>query len=139
MTAAGTEVSAAVLEQLRRGVRSTSELAEAAGLSRNAVACAIRHAREHGYRIVNLRRPGGHRDGLYYLAHDPSHPRPRFCVAPGCRTQLSVSNPTPFCRPHLAQAAYLVYLERLSETLDELQGVSENELLDILDPSPSAA
>lgn len=135
----GREISAAVLEELRRGVRSTSELAEATGLTRNAVACAIRHAREHGYRIVNLRHTGGHHDGLYQLAHDPENPQPRVCAAPGCRTHLSASNPTPYCRPHLAQAAYLVYLERLSETLDELLGVSEHEQLAMLDPAPSAA
>ena len=111
-----------VLGELRRGPRTTAELAAATSLSLNAVSCAIRRARTAGCRITNVRVPGGHHCGLYVLDHDPAAPRRRPCAWTGCETLLSASNATIYCRQHLADVAYFAYLERLNEVLDELLG-----------------
>lgn len=117
-----------ILDELHRGVRTTAELMDATGMTRNAVSCAIRRAQRDGCRIVNVRGVGGHRGGLYHLAHDPRRPRPRRCLMPGCETMLSASNATLYCREHLADVAYYVYLERLNEVLDELLGAEQEQL-----------
>ena len=117
-----------ILDELHRGVRTTGELMSATGLTRNAISCAIRRAQREGCRIVNLRKAGDVRGGLYHLTHDPRRPRPRRCLWPGCKTLLSASNATLYCREHLADVAYFVYLERLNEVLDELLGSEAAQL-----------
>jgi hypothetical protein len=99
----------AVLEQLRRGPRTTGELALVTGLSRNAVECAIRAAGSAGHDIRNARGAGDRRGALYVLVLDAEHPGERRCHICGCI--LSDSNLTPFCRHHLPLAALIALLE----------------------------
>lgn len=123
MTAATTR--SAVISELGRGLRTTDELMAVTGLSRNAVSCALRNANAAGYRVFNHRRPGGH--GLYELQVDPERPELRRCAIPGCERPLSRSNATRYCRLHLPDVAYLLYLVRLSSILDELLGETSEE------------
>jgi hypothetical protein len=116
---------AVILEELRRGDRTTSELAAVTGASRNAIACAVRDISHGGHRVVNLRRRGGQHDALWHLAYDAAGTEDRACAVSGCTTLLSRTNPTPYCRRHLADAAYVTYLERLSAALDDLLGAGE--------------
>ena len=126
-----TIASTVILAELSRGVRTTSELAEASGLSRDAVNSTIRRLNEGPHEITNVRRVGGHSDGLYVLTYDPATSGPRVCHAPQCTTRLSRSNQTPYCRLHLAEVAVIVFLESICEYLDEQMGVSEHEQLEL--------
>lgn len=108
----------AILSELRRGVRTTSELMEATGLSKAAVEASIRRERNSGHEIVNVRRPGGHGVGLYWLTYDRDDPGVRRCAAPDCGTVLSDSNRTRWCRRHLPAVAAVLYLEAM---LDEVE------------------
>lgn len=114
--------AAAILDALRRGVRTTSELREASGLSRKGVECAIARLNKVGHEISNVRGPGGHHDGLYVLMTDADACGPRVCRAPDCTTQLSRSNRTPYCRCHLADVALVIFMETVCEFVDEAMG-----------------
>lgn len=117
-----------VVAHLRRGPQTTAQLMAQTGKSRNAVALAIHRANEAGNTVVNEYRVGGHGNGRYKLCFDVERPGRRVCVAPGCRTVLSASNGTVYCRRHLAEVAYLEYLRMLEEALDELLAPDENQL-----------
>jgi len=102
--------TAAVIAELRRGPRTTGELVEATGMSRNAVACAIRRANEVGYVIVHG-RPGDRRGGVYRILLDACDPGDRYCAVPWCGRLLSDTNLTPYCRYHLPLEAFRAQLE----------------------------
>lgn len=111
----------AVIAELRRGPRTTSQLTEATGLTKNAVQIAVRKANDRGYSIVNVRRRGGQHEGLYWLEHDHDRPGVRHCSAPGCGTVLSPSNGTKWCRSHLPGVALMLYVEQLlAEAMEEV-------------------
>ena len=119
----------AVIAELRRGPRTTSQIREATGLSRNAVQLSIQGANERGHRVVNVRGRGGHRDGLYLLLHDGESAARRRCAFAGCPTLLSRSNLTDYCRSHLPLVAYYVQLQWLAAALDEITGEVDDEQL----------
>lgn len=118
-----------VLVELRRGPRTTPELMAATGLTRNAVGCAIRRAIADGNAIANSREPGGRHDGLYELVHDRTHPTTRRCAVLGCRTTLSASNATSYCRHHLPQAARTIAELELDLLIDTILDTQQLELL----------
>lgn len=126
------ESGEAILAELRRGPRTTAELMEATGLSRNAVSCAIRRANAAGGLILNMRRPGGHGCGLYQLILDRNEPQLRRCRFPGCPTVLSRSNETPYCRRHLSDIAYLMVLLEVDALITSIMEEAQPSQLELL-------
>lgn len=114
-----------ILEELRQGPRTTSELVEATGVSRNAVLCSLWTLnRDGGYTIANdvggevregrdgrlfdfAPARGGHREGHFRLVFDPEHPTVRVCAWPGCSTHLNRYNPSAYCLGHRRGVARL--------------------------------
>lgn len=115
---------ALVLEQLRSGPKSTSELVEAAGVSRNAVLCSIWYLDRAGHAIVNDRPRGGRSEGLYRLTYDREQPAARTCLWPSCSKKLNHYNSGPYCLNHRAQLARLMLL-CLDAEIDRLLEVAE--------------
>ena len=97
-----------ILAELRTGPRTTSELMEATGVSRNAVNCALYTLGATGYTIVNETPLGGCADGFYRLAFDREHPTHRSCEWPGCSISLNRYNPGPYCLGHRRGVARLM-------------------------------
>jgi len=107
----------AVLDYLRtHDVTTSAEIAEATGLSRNAVELTVRRLNGAGYSIVNLHRQGGHTAALWQLQFDLDRAAlRRVCAVDGCPTVLSRSNSTRYCRRHLYEQAW----DELSRQIDE--------------------
>lgn len=103
-------MSAAILAELRRGPRTTGQLAMATGSTRAAVESAIRRLKRSQHRIVNVRGRGSPHGALYVLLES------RTCAEPGCVTRLSASNRSGFCGAHLSAAAAAAV-----RTLDEAE------------------
>ena len=111
--------SAVILEELRSGPKTTSELVAATGGTRDAVRSAIAQLGRHGHVIVNdrprqfypgglLSGPGPHDDALYRLALDIEHPDKRTCFWVGCTRHLNRYNAGPWCEYHRGALARLV-------------------------------
>lgn len=98
-----------IIQELRQGERTTSELMEAASVTRNAILCAISKMTRRGVVVVNLTPPlGGHHEGRWQLLHDPERPTARICAWLGCSTRLNRYNPSQFCLNHRAGMARMV-------------------------------
>lgn len=120
---------AVILEQLRTGPKSTTELVEAAGVSRNAVLCSIWYLDHAGHTIVNERPRGGRADGLYRLAYDREIPGgDRTCLI--CPKRLGPGNPGPYCRYHRGLLARLL-LRGLDAALDRMTEAPDYEQLEL--------
>ena len=113
--------AAELVAELRRGPATSAALAAEYGITRNAVSCAVDRANAEGYQIVNVR--GGSRIALYALMAEAD--APRFCAAPGCRTRLSHSNRTRWCRRHLPGVALALAVEAM---LAEAEEVGDEQL-----------
>lgn len=115
----------AILAELRAGERTTSQLLDAAGVSRNAVLLQLAALNRSGYTIANVAGEdlvwltdgrlfvfssgrGGHHDARWRLVYDLEHPVVRVCNWPGCTIQLSRTNTGPYCRPHKLAVARLL-------------------------------
>ena len=121
-------VAAPVLDAMRRrgGVATTAQIMADTGLSRRAVEASVRRANSSHHVVVNTRRRG--LLARYWLQHDHDHPGERRCAVEGCRTLLSASNETHWCRRHLPAVALLVLIE---STLDA-EGGEENAPLQLI-------
>lgn len=117
-----------VLEQLRDGPKSTTELVEATGVTRNAILCALYYLDRAGHTIVNDRPRGGHSEGLYRLAYDREQPSERTCL--WCPKKLGPGNPGPYCRYHRGLLARLV-LRGLDDALDRMTEAPGYEQLEL--------
>lgn len=113
---------AVILEQLRAGPKSTTEMVEAAGVTRNAVLCSLYYLNRAGYRVVNERPRSGHVEGLYRIAYDRERPAERTCL--WCSKRLNRYNSGPYCLSHRAQLVRLL-LRSLDAKLDRLLEVAE--------------
>jgi biotin operon repressor len=114
-----------VLEALREGPKTTGELAEAAGVSRNSVLCSIYYLAQSGYRIVNERPRGGDTEALYRIAYDREIPSAdRTCLI--CSRKLGPGNPGPYCRYDRRLMARLL-LMALDAALDRTAEVTSDD------------
>lgn len=95
----------ALLSELDRGPRTTSDLMAAAGVSRNAVLLSISALVRSGYGITNAsaaegrQHRGGKREGVWRLEHEPGGRAPACCI-PGCGIRLNRYNAGPYCLLH---------------------------------------
>jgi hypothetical protein len=123
---------AVILEQLRTGPKSTTEISEAAGVSRNAVLCGLYYLNHAGHTIINERPRGGHVEGVYRLAYDREIPGgDRTCLI--CPKKLGPGNPGPYCRYHRGLLARLV-LRGLEDALDRMTEASGYDQLEAVAP-----
>jgi len=121
----------AILEALREGPKTTEQLMEAAGVSRNAVLCALYQLHGAGHRIGNATPRGGHSGGLYRLEYDREVPTQRSCIWPGCDEHLNRHNPGPMCLFHRRKVAGY-FLACLDASLDRILGGETYEQLELL-------
>lgn len=110
-----------ILNELRRGERTTTELMEAAGVSRNACLCAIAGLNDGGHTILNVTLTGGHRDGRWRLTRDAERPAVRVCAVRGCGTFLSRYNASDYCLRHLHELAAFAISCRLAYGAEEVE------------------
>jgi biotin operon repressor len=114
-----------VLEALREGPKTTGELAEAVGVSRNAILCSIYYLAQAGYQIVNERPRGAHVEGCYRIAYDLEVPSSdRTCLI--CGKTLGPGNPGPYCRYDRRVMARLL-LMALDAALDRMTEVTSDD------------
>jgi hypothetical protein len=99
-----------ILEALREGQKTTDELMTAAGVSRNAVLCALYQLHRVGHQVVNDAPRGAHAGGIYRLVYDRDHQIDRICIWPGCDEHLNSYNPGPYCLSHRKRVAVYVLL-----------------------------
>ena len=114
-----------ILEELRQGERTTTQLTELTGRTRNSILCAIAGLNDRpGTTILNVTLPGGHADGRWRLTQDAERRMLRVCSVPGCRTQLNRYNATDYCLIHRHELAALALSCRAAWEVDvELAGV----------------
>lgn len=129
-----------ILEALREGQKTTEDLMAAAGVSRNAVFCALYGLCGAGYQVVNAQPRGGHSGGLYRLVHDVDVDRPleRSCIWPGCHEHLNRFNAGPYCLYHRKRMAVYV-LACFDASLDRTLEGPRHEQLDLLEDARAAA
>lgn len=136
-----------ILSELRQGERTTSELMEAAGVTRNAVILALGGLNRSGYTIANVaagalceapgrlfdfsKGRGGHAEARWRLVYDREHPKVRVCAWQGCPTRLSHTNPGPYCRHHKGAVARM-FLACLDAVLDHEVVTDDAEQLSLV-------